>query len=253
MYVNEYLARIGFSTPWSVDLPTLKELHLLHLRTVPFENLDIHANHEIVLSEEKLYEKIVGRRRGGICYELNGLFAWLLKALGFEVIMISANVYTGKNDLTPAFDHMVLVVHIDDARYLVDVGFGDSFLVPLNFAPLAGGNQNGPAYEISMNDGFYTVSKNNDVDNPQSTQPLFRFELTPRCLEDFVERCDFHQYSTESHFRRKTVCSRAHPDGRITVSGTELILSHGSMREVTELNTAQEVNSALCVHFGIVL
>lgn len=252
MRVKEYLARIGFSSPCSVDLSTLKALHLLHLRTVPFENLDIHANQEIVLDEGKLYEKIVGRRRGGICYELNGSFAWLLKTLGFDVTMISANVYDGKTNLTPDFDHMVLIVNINDVRYLVDVGFGDSFLVPLDLAQRGVEKHKSADYEIFVTDGFYTLSRNTYVDNALSTKPLFRFELTPRALDDFVERCDFHQYSPESHFRRKPVCSRADSDGRITVSGGELIVSRGAGRDVTVLNTAQEVNRALRDHFGIV-
>jgi N-hydroxyarylamine O-acetyltransferase len=253
MYVKEYLDRIGFSAPWSVDLQTLKLLHLLHLHTVPFENLDIHSNRKIVLHENKLYEKIIGRRRGGICYELNGLFAGLLKTIGFDVIMIAANVHIGETDLTPDFDHMVLIVNIDDVRYLVDVGFGDSFLIPLSLEGCELKNQSDSTFEISAHDGFYTLSKNRYVDNRLSTQPLFRFDLTPRSLEDFADRCEFHQNSSESHFRRKTVCSRAHSDGRITVSGGELIVTRGPKREVTELNTPQEVNEALFNHFGIVL
>lgn len=253
MQVKEYLTRIGFSTSYSVDLSTLSTLHLQHLRTVPFENFDIHANTKIVLREEELYEKIVRRRRGGICYELNGLFAWLLKMLGFDVMTIAANVYNNEGDLSPDFDHMVLMVNINDERYLVDVGFGDSFLVPLNLAQPGIQSRQESGYVISMTNGFYTLSRNTDADNLATNKPLFRFELTPRSLDDFVERCDFHQYSAESHFRRKTICSRALPDGRITVSGEELIVSRGAERNVTKMNSAHEVTRVVRDHFGVVL
>jgi N-hydroxyarylamine O-acetyltransferase len=90
MDVSGYLNRISYNGPRDVSVETLRGLHIQHLLAVPFENLDNHTGRQIILDEEKLIRKIVQERRGGICYELNGAFYALLRALGFEVSMLSA-------------------------------------------------------------------------------------------------------------------------------------------------------------------
>ena len=130
MDTQAYLQRINYTGPLTRSAETLRQLQVAHLRTVPFENLSIHSGEPIVLDDEALFEKIVHRRRGGFCYELNGLFAALLRALGFEVSMLSAQVANAEGHYGPDFDHMTLMVTLSD-RWLVDVGFGDSFLEPL--------------------------------------------------------------------------------------------------------------------------
>src|SRR5215210_4041066 len=87
-----YLRRIGYSGPLDPCAETLRGLHRAHMLSVPFENLDIHLERVIVLDEDKLLSKVVGQRRGGFCYELNGAFAALLRALGFDVTMLAAGV-----------------------------------------------------------------------------------------------------------------------------------------------------------------
>src|SRR5260221_4662216 len=89
MDINAYLRRINYNGPLTVSAETLSALHMAHLLAVPFENLDIGLGRPIVLSDKALFAKIVGARRGGFCYELNGLFAALLRALGFKVDMLA--------------------------------------------------------------------------------------------------------------------------------------------------------------------
>jgi len=89
MDVGAYLNRIGFDGAPRQRADTLRALHAAHLETVPFENLDIHLGRPIVLDEAAFFDKIVRRGRGGFCFELNGLFAALLRALGFDVTMLS--------------------------------------------------------------------------------------------------------------------------------------------------------------------
>src|SRR6266508_5235022 len=105
-----YLGRIGANRPARADVEALGELQLRHLHTVPFENLSIHLGEEIVLREHALFGKVVARRRGGFCYELNGLFAALLRALGFEVTLLAARA-NGRDGLGPLFDHLTLRVN----------------------------------------------------------------------------------------------------------------------------------------------
>src|SRR5687768_13047 len=130
MNTGAYLKRINYSGSREPTAETLRALQVAHLLAVPFENLSIHAGEAIVLNEDSLFSKIVENRRGGFCYEANGLFAGLLRALGFEVTMLSAGVAKKDGDFGPDFDHMTLMVTLAE-RWLVDVGFGDSFMEPL--------------------------------------------------------------------------------------------------------------------------
>ena len=129
-----YLERIGHRGGVAITGETLATLHLAHLRVVPFENLDIHLGRSIRLDEGELFEKIVRRRRGGFCYELNGLFAGLLDALGFEVSLLAAQFPREEGRTAPEFDHLTLLVRGRDgeATWLADVGVErDSFARPL--------------------------------------------------------------------------------------------------------------------------
>ena len=130
MDIDAYLDRINYHGSRAVNSETLRELQVAHLLAVPFENLSIHAHEPIVLDDEALFTKIVTKRRGGFCYEANGLFAALLRELGFDVVMLSAGVANAEGGFGPDFDHMALMVTLDE-RWLVDVGFGDSFREPL--------------------------------------------------------------------------------------------------------------------------
>lgn len=252
MHIKSYLSRIGCESQPSVDLETLKTLHFSHLCTVPFENLDIHAGRKLAPNLDLLYAKIVGRRRGGICYELNGLFAWLLRSIGFDVTVLAAKVHVGDNKWTPDFDHMALAVRVDEKCYLADVGFGDSFLVPLDLTSTDLQDGGRSAYEISSSGGLYTLSKATGSAADLHLQPLFQFTMIPHAIEDFSDRWDFHQSSPDSHFRRKIICSRADVKGRLTLSGSELILSGANERTVAKLDTPEQVKRALSEHFGVV-
>src|ERR1041384_4114649 len=147
MNIPAYLDRINYRGPLNTDAETLRQLHIAHLRNVPFENLSIHAHEPIVLNDESLFKKIVTRRRGGFCYELNGLFAALLRALGFQVTMLSAEVANTDATFSAPFDHMTLLVTLDE-RWLVDVGFGDSFIEPLRLDEHGPQIQGDRAYRI---------------------------------------------------------------------------------------------------------
>ena len=129
MDVKQYLSRIGIEEIRQPSIDFLTELQNAHMLSIPFEDLDIPDWDRIVLDLERIYQKIIPTKRGGFCYELNGLFHWLLTSLGFKVDMLSAHVFNHeRKDLGPEFDHMTLLVHLEK-DYLVDVGFGDSFRI----------------------------------------------------------------------------------------------------------------------------
>ena len=133
---------------------------------VPFENLDIVPLHTpIRLDEQALYDKIVRRRRGGFCYELNGMFAWLLRQVGYRVTYLNARVAGRDGRIGPDFDHLALLVQppLGGGHWLADVGFGDSFLVPLGLgsrSPQDGGD--GHLYWLDEVEGGLLLSRRRD-------------------------------------------------------------------------------------------
>src|SRR5256714_14530740 len=128
--IDEYLARIGYAGPRDPTPEVLRALHERHLLSVPFENLDIHLGREIVTDEQRIVDKVVAERRGGFCYELNGAFAALLRALGFDVTMLSARVPRPDGTTSPEFDPMTLLVRTDGERWLAGSGFRQCSLPP---------------------------------------------------------------------------------------------------------------------------
>ncbi|MFI1163426.1 arylamine N-acetyltransferase [Streptomyces sp. NPDC020801] len=133
-HVDAYLRRLGAGHPAAPTAAALRELQLRHLRTVPFENLSVHLDEDIVLEEERLLDKVVGAHRGGFCYELNGAFGALLAALGFEVTLLAARVFGEEGRLGIPYDHLALRVRTaDGGDWLTDVGFGALSHFPLAF------------------------------------------------------------------------------------------------------------------------
>ena len=230
-----------------MDSGTLRRLHLAHLHAVPFENLSIHWQEPIALADEALFEKIVGRGRGGFCYELNGLFGALLRALGFDVKMLSAGVTTEDGGFGPDFDHMLLAVQLEE-RYLADVGFGDSFLEPLRLDERGDQIEGHRAYRIEP-DGARLVLTRRDGENAWA--PQYRFGLDAYEYSDFEAMCHYHQTSPQSHFTRQRICSRATPEGRVTLSGMKLITTTGRDRQERVIESAAERAEVLRDQFGI--
>ena len=245
--VRAYLDRIGAQRPGVLDVTTLRALHRAHLMTVPFENLSIHLNEPISLEEADLVNKIIARRRGGFCYELNGTFALLLEALGADVVRVAARVY-GDRGLGPPFDHLALVVGLPDGSgpWLADVGFGSHSTYPLHFD--LGPQQDDPAGRFAL-----AHAEVDDVDVLRDGQPQYRMERRERSLEDFVPTCWWQQTSPASHFTQNSICSRLTEDGRISVSGRKLIRTTGRSRTDEHLPTDDAVLDAYREHFGIVL
>ncbi len=251
-----YLQRIHFSaaldlTPSQPSSRLLGALHQAHLLAVPFENLSIHYGQPIILEERPLYDKIVRRHRGGFCYELNGLFAWLLRQLGFTVTLLSAQVAQADGDFSPDFDHLTLQVHdVNGIDWLADVGFGDSFRRPLQFqSDTEQVDGDGFIYRLHVDarDDSWLVQRQGEGD----WETQYRFTLRPHMLADFAERCLFQQTSPDSHFTQRRICSLALPDGRITLSDLRLITSVNGVRDKRELDSEDEYRDVLAQQFGI--
>jgi N-hydroxyarylamine O-acetyltransferase len=251
--IKAYVERINYHGSLAPTADTLRELQLSHLLTVPFENLSIHAKEPIVLEDEALFTKIVENRRGGFCYEANGLFAALLRALGFEVAMLSAEVANTAGEFGPDFDHMTLLVSLDQ-RWLVDVGFGDSFLEPLLLDERGEQLQGHRAYRIEADGTQFTMLQR---EAGEDWQAQYRFTLQPHTFADYAEMCRYHQTSPQSHFTKARLCSRATAAGRITLSGMRFITTskNGAQqsRQEQTLTTDADYTAILRDQFGIVM
>ena len=247
MNVDAYLARIGYQGTRAPAAETLRRLHRAHLLAVPFENLDIAMGRPLAIAPSVLYDKIVWRRRGGFCYELNTLFGWLLEQLGFEVTMLSARVFSDGQP-GPAFDHMLLRV-AGPVPWIADVGFGDSFIEPL---PLDGQTrtQRGWIYRLTEAEGAWTLQRQ----RPGAAQePQYIFSLTPRERDEFNPMCHYHQTSPASHFTQKSVCSRLTRAGRVTVSNGRFIITTEGDRQEMIITDEQVYRQRLRKSFGIEL
>ncbi len=243
-----YLNRINYSGAVVPSAETLRQLQLHHLLAVPFENLSIHSGEPIILNDNALFEKIVLKGRGGFCYELNGLFAALLGQLGFDVQMLSASVANSEGVWGPEFDHMTLIVTLEE-RWLVDVGFGDSFTEPLLLDERGDQIQGSRSYRIEDKDDCLMLSQK---EHGGDWKPQYRFTLTSHVYADYADMCRFHQTSPDSHFTRGYICSKLTSDGRTTISRDRLIVTKGGAKEERELKS-EEVDEALRTYFGFVM
>ena len=242
MNVRAYLERIHAAPDPEPTLVTLRTLHERHLVSTPFENLDIHFGIPIVLDQDEILAKIVTRRRGGFCYELNGAFAWLLTELGYDVTMLSAEVARPDGGFGIPFDHMTLEVVIDGSPWLADVGFGDGFLHPIPLVENAEGD-----FRLTRDGHAWILA--------EGSASKYRFTRTPRRLEDFAAACRYHQSSDESTFTQRVVTTRATPEGRITLTPERLIRHGGdsNQRIETPIGNDIEWRRALEEHFNLVL
>jgi N-hydroxyarylamine O-acetyltransferase len=240
--VEAYLDRIGATRPDRPDATSLPNLQARHLRTVPFENLSIHLGEEIVLEEGALVDKVVRRRRGGFCYELNGAFAALLSALGFRVTLLAARVI-GRDGVGPPFDHLGLRVDTPEP-WLVDVGFGSFSHHPLRLDHRTA--------QLDPAGTFQIVERaHGDLDVHYDDRPQYRLEARPRVLSDFEPTCWWHRTSPRSHFTRSLTCSLLTGTGRITLSGRRLIRTEDGKRSEKVLGSDADVLDAYRRHFGI--
>jgi N-hydroxyarylamine O-acetyltransferase len=245
--VQEYLKRIGIKKVENPSLDFLAKLQLAHLYSIPFEDLDIPDRARIILDIERIYKKIIPTKRGGFCYELNGLFYWLLSNLGFKAGMLSARVYNHqKQELGPEFDHMTLLIHLEK-DYLVDVGFGDSFRRPIEMP-------SGECKDVSGHYRIYNIDRNNfELKRFEDDEWKLQYSFTtfPRNFSDYCEMCNFQQDSPISHFRTRMKCTIAIPAGRITLSDNSLTITENDRKRRIEIKDPDQFDSLLFQYFDI--
>jgi N-hydroxyarylamine O-acetyltransferase len=244
--LRAYLDRIGFGGEPVPDRPTLERLQRLHLLAIPYENLDVQLGRPVTTDPAAAFEKLVGRRRGGWCYEMNGLFGWALAAMGYSVTRLASGVMRSAMGEAALGNHLVLRVDVADETLLADVGLGDGPIHP--FAVEAGGfTAGGHDYRLeSIEDGWWRLHN-----RPGAPPPDFDFHLGHADEARLSRRCEDLQTDPQSMFVQNLICQRALPGGQAQLRGRVLLVATPGETSQRRLESAGELTDVLAGVFGL--
>jgi arylamine N-acetyltransferase len=245
MDLRAYLERIRYNGEVRADLATLRAVHRAHQYAVPFENLDVQLRRPVVTSEEAAYDKIVGRRRGGWCYEMNGIMGWALREMGFDVTRLSAGVMREQVGDVQLGNHLCLLVRLD-RPYFVDVGFGGSLSEPVPLGPAAFDDH---PYRITLTetlDGYWRFTEH-ALGDPFS----FDFRAVPADEALFATKCSFLQTHAGSPFVQNLVVQRRTSDTHYSLRGRVLTTLRWAGQEKRLLDSPEELVTTLRERFEL--
>ena len=248
--LEAYLARIGYEGPAAPNLATLRRLHELHPRAIPFENLSPFTGETPSLDPASLQAKLVRAGRGGWCFEQNLLFSHALSAIGFSFRRLAARVrWNVAPDVVTARSHCLVQVAIEDRDYLADVGFGGLVLT----GPLAlelGREQDTPHERHRLRDMGAACRLEAEVSG--EWQALYDFEPNEAKIPDYEVSNWYLANNPQSHFVTSLVAARAEPDRRHALRGIRYSIHHSDGRlERNFASSADEVIGWLEGPFGI--
>lgn len=248
MLVSDYLKRINYGGSKDVSIETLMALYQAHVYSIPFENIDIKHQIPIKLVKEKLFDKIVNQQRGGYCYELNGMFCWLLQELGFDACLISGSIIKGKH-IGPQYDHVAILVTLATESWLVDVGYGDFSLKPLSINSHISQHDGKNSYHIeSLDTKTFKVFKWKE--NEKHYHVVYQFSTEPCVLSDFEPMNLWKQTCAESHFTQMIICTLPTINGRISLINQRLIVSEGAHKS-EKIISKEDIPKVLALYFNI--
>lgn len=249
--VTAYLDRIGFKGTVDDSAETLAQLQYAHLYTVPYENLDIINGIPLSLDIKDLYDKIVVRRRGGYCFELNALFGWLLEQLGFKVTNYFARFWRDEENLPPKRRHHVLEVEAEGKFYLCDVGVGGSVPGrPVLMTELLEQQQGDECYRMNRDPffGWELLEKKRG-----EWRVIYSFTDEPQLPRDFVMASYWCEHAPDSIFKKGPMVFIRTNGGRNTIDGGEFRVFSGKDVHTFTPGTREEKDEALRTYFGIVI
>jgi arylamine N-acetyltransferase len=248
-----YFARIGYDGPVEPTTDVLSALVAAHGRSIPFENLDPLMGVPVdSLAAEVLVEKLVERRRGGYCYEHNGLIGYVLDAVGYGVERIAGRVVWMQDGDAPlpAMTHHVLAVTVPDEpeRFLVDVGFGGQTLSsPIRLVPGREQPTRHEPYRITDTGEWLVL----EAQVRDAWQPLYLFTTEPRPLIDLEVGSWYVSTHPRSHFVTGLTAALVTDDARYNLRGRNFAIHRRDGSERIRFDTAGEVLDVLGDTFGI--
>jgi len=245
MYLEGYLNRIAYEGDLQPDLDCLKRIHRCHALTVPYENLDVQLERSLDQDLQRIFNKIVSRRRGGWCYEQNGLLGWALSEIGFDVTRVAGAVDRREHGDEKLGNHLVLLVELDKT-YLVDLGLGDGCRAPL---PLVeGSHQQGElSFRLERIKDRYWRFHNHSFGAPASFD--FRQEGADEPL--LVSMCHKLQVSPGSSFVQNFVAQIMQENSITSLLGKVMSVKTSAGTTKTELSSAANLERTLAEVFGI--
>ncbi|MDR1571783.1 MAG: arylamine N-acetyltransferase [Clostridiales Family XIII bacterium] len=247
MDLDRYFERIGYRGGTEPTLAALAALHEAHVFSIPFENLDVCAGLPISLELEDLFEKIVLRGRGGYCYEMNTLFAGVLRELGFRVAEMLARTSNG-GPYTAKLHH-TMTVEIDGSLHLADVGYGtDGISSPLRLEFDAEQRQFGNVYRFTRDERLGHVLERRAGDGFIA---MYAFTLEEAMPVDFEAANYYNATHPDSFFRAAPFCTMPTPSGRVTLSASSLKIVEGGRVSEREVRGEDEFAALLMRHFGL--
>ena len=247
--LQAYLRRIGYAGPLDPTLAVLERLHLAHATHIPFESLDVLLGRPIRLDLAGLQEKLVAGGRGGYCFEQNLLLAAALREAGFEVRQLAARV-RHRGDKPLPRTHMLLLVRIEGADYIADVGFGgEGLLLPVPFRAAAECRHYAWTYRVvEESPGQWLVQSL----RASEWANLYSFTLEPQTREDYEMANHYTATHPDSPFVRTLIVQLPTPAARYALRDRELTVDRGGGRiERRTLAGDDEVLAALAATFGL--
>lgn len=245
--LTAYLDRINFSGTTDVSPDTLARLHHAHFYAIPFENFDILLGRGIDLEPQAVFDKLVRSKRGGYCFELNGLFLRALHSLGFEARALLARVHlTG----TPSGrGHQLELISIDGRDWVADVGFGgDSPREPIPLELDSPVTNNGQT--IRLTDGGHFGIMFQALDKGK-WKDLYSFDLGHVYPADIAYGNHYASTSPNTFFTFSRVAARPLPNGEVTLLDRTLKTTVNGREEVQILPDSPAYLDAVKTHFGI--
>jgi N-hydroxyarylamine O-acetyltransferase len=248
---TKYLQRINYQGEQTPSLNLLSQLQKNHLLSIPFENLSIHHNEEIRLDIDRIFQKVVNSRRGGFCYELNGLFHFLLANLGFQVKRISARVFDQEGIPGPEYDHLVNLIWLEEKWWLTDVGFGDFPLRPIPLVPENEVIDRQRSFWVEQTGEQSWMLKKKGTEDKNIDKYIFT--TIEREYTEFAAMCHYHQTSDNSPFPKQKLCTIATPNGRITLAGNKFIITEGKQKNEFPIESPEAFDQYLWKYFRMKL
>ncbi|NXI88377.1 ARYL protein, partial [Rhipidura dahli] len=276
MNIQEYFGRISYNKPHKdADLQTLISIFQHHIRSIPFENLSMHCGEAIELNLQSTYNKIVRKKRGGWCLEVNNLLFWALKELGYDVCILGAHSYEpAEKGYTAEMNHILLKVVIEGETHIVDAGFGGAYQMWQPLKLISGKDQpqvpgifrftedNGTWYFEKVKRKHYipepAPTDSRDTPDLGSIRKIYRFTLEPRQIDDFQELNTYLQVSPDNILQKKSICTLQTTNGLLALVGwtfTEMKYNYLEDTDLVNITTLtdEEVEKTLKDKFNIAL
>lgn len=217
--IAPYLDLIGYDGTLAPSFNTLRQLHVQHTQTIPFENLSPLTGMEVRLDIPSILDKFTIRRRGGYCFEHNGLFQYVLEQLGFKSTGLAARVRLNvPDDVITARTHMLLLVEADGEQWIADTGFGGmTLMAPIRFAMDEAQDTPHGQYRLTCEGGIYRL----EARVREEWKILYVFDLVKHYRPDYEVSNWYVSRHPASHFVKDLVVARAAEEGRHVLYNTQ--------------------------------